>query len=382
MNKNSCNKLNLDISSKSSSFISNSKLNSNSHSAQYLFCNQVKQISTGESKSDNNYSFDSDSTFAEDVVKKRNSPNKKDRFKLKNLLTFSSFKLQEDSIEKETNAKKSSQNDVQLKKNKECKKKLTHQALSLSSGFTTLSNTNNYSPKLVPIDCITDNLRLSQFYFSLDKNGSNDKLKVENETEMPNQRLLFTQPGILFRRRDGTDQKSIFSYKEYINQRNVRRKSSTIQAGCFVSNLLENSNGVCNKSKEIRNNLSIKNNNSKEKIERNLINKALKRGSIHFKPKVNTDIGVSVGVNDMKLRKKLLKLQQEQQNFKHASSSFLSIGVERRKMAFVAESLNLTDVEGYFKSNNSDKEVALEATNATNTFLNISRADAISLLVS
>jgi hypothetical protein len=217
MNSNNYNKLPLNQSSKSSALIFNGKFNTrNSHSTEKILGNQVKQPT--ESKSDNNYSFETETTSTQEApktnaLKKNNSPNKRDRFRLKNLLSFPSFKFAEDNFDKEANAKKPLRNENQTTNSlKDSKNKLTHQALSLSSGVTTLSNTNNYSPKLVPFDCITENLRTCQFYFSLDKKASNDKLKVDNATESSNGRFLFPQPGLLFRRRDATDQKQILTH--------------------------------------------------------------------------------------------------------------------------------------------------------------------------
>lgn len=97
--------------------------------------------------------------------------------------------------------------------------------------------------------------------------------------------------------------------KEHIKQRNVRRKSSTIQTtGCFA----HSSSCGAQQQQHVNNDVE-------------LLRKAAKRGSIHFDHS-----------DPKQLRQRLLMLQQKQQAFAHVAHNQLGIsgGKGVRKKAF------------------------------------------------
>lgn len=103
--------------------------------------------------------------------------------------------------------------------------------------------------------------------------------------------------------------------KECLSQKNVRRKSSTLNTSCV------NFSYPCNKSST----LSFK----RSHLDINLIQKAARRGSIHFydnKRKKNHD--------DDTFRQKLLKLQRQQMEFLQSNTQIAHHGVNGRKLAF------------------------------------------------
>ncbi|CAF0758433.1 unnamed protein product [Brachionus calyciflorus] len=106
--------------------------------------------------------------------------------------------------------------------------------------------------------------------------------------------------------------------KECLNQKNVRRKSSSINTGCV------NFANSCNK-------LSNSNTFKRQHLDVNLIEKAARRGSIHFydKKKKNSNDELD------DFRQRLLKLQRLQLEFLKANPLLSSNGTYRRKRAFV-----------------------------------------------
>lgn len=105
--------------------------------------------------------------------------------------------------------------------------------------------------------------------------------------------------------------------KECINQKNVRRKSSTMNTSC-----VNFSNSYNKVSSLKRNQLNV-----------NLIQKAARRGSIHFYDYDKTK--KIYGEDAENFRQRLLKLQRQQLEFLKANPQLSSNGAHRRKRAFV-----------------------------------------------
>ena len=129
---------------------------------------------------------------------------------------------------------------------------------------------------------------------------------------------------------------------------NVRRKSSTLNAtGCFSTSYPYEKVCAANCAQATTRFLNAVNSmnrwNSPAKLNESLLEKAEKRGSIHYSQYGTSDIGVCLGVNDIKFRKKLLRLQRQQQEFEWAASSYLTSGIDRRKKGFVVN--NMSDFE-------------------------------------
>lgn len=103
--------------------------------------------------------------------------------------------------------------------------------------------------------------------------------------------------------------------KECLSQKNVRRKSSTLNTSCV------NFTNPCNKSSTL--------NLKRSHLDMNLIQKAARRGSIHFydnKKKKNQE--------DDTFRQKLLKLQRQQLEFLQSNTQLAHHGFNGRKLAF------------------------------------------------
>lgn len=301
---------------------------------------------------------------------------------------------------------------IQTKK----KNKLQHQAMSLSTAIQSIvAASPSITPQIVPHSTITNLLRAS--HTKATDETSNAKPIVSSSAaeaissatvqlqSIPKSTLFST--GLLFQRLSpnsgastATGQSKLggkSNLKEHLKQKNVRRKSSTINAGCFLSNNLiinsEKQSHSCSsrlsptpstkKPANISPKTSISrasskkqpkaNSNNNQLIDPNLMAKAAKRGSIHYYDTAsfpvpytanpisrnsNANIGVLVGVNDTKFRKKLLRLQQKQIEFTTASSSHLTPGFYRRKKAFVVDNTSLysnNDDDSNYNINNDNK---------------------------
>lgn len=261
------------------------------------------------------------------------------------------------------------------------KKHLTHQALSLSSAFSSISSSHVSNVVIAPHSTVTSSLMSSS---SLNSNSnSSGKLQGMHSPTVPEKTTiiqttpnsttvissyaakttLFTS-GLLFSRNTDSSRSqtsksknSKTNYKERIKSMNVRRKSSTINASCFSSFdrpclLNQPTTSASSSSKQQHQTKAMaKTTSTTSTLNDSLIAKAAKRGSIHFyqpldiKRNSNGNIGVCLGVNDIKFRKKLLKLQQQQQAFVTAASTLLTTGVDRRKKAFVVDNMSILSDE-------------------------------------
>lgn len=157
------------------------------------------------------------------------------------------------------------------------------------------------------------------------------------------------------------------NYKEQMKRLNVRRKSSTLNgSSCFAStNLASSTLLACDRN--LANYIKCKNSNEKlnksndrkdirmSPLDEKLMTKAAKRGSIHY---------FDASKNNANFREILLKLQKKQQEFDNASSSLLSVGINRRKKAFAAVD-NSSDYEY------EDEENSFNDDEANNNYNNI-----------
>ena len=297
-----------------------------------------------------NYQQQKEKSNEANTAVKTNSP-KKSHFSLKKILSFSSstessfIKLPFLSFESKClcksstnkalcNCKKNSHDSLNLltketspaaskRVDKSVKKKLINQPMSLNSAFNSISQKNYTSPNASAAYNLGGDLHYDSSNHNMDNkivlvSEFEDKVTSTTTTTSTTticsseKASLFVNSGLLFNRYLNIQPKK--NYKEKIKSLNVRRKSSLLINEKSI--LAECSNSTAQFYKAL----------SEQANEGNAIQH---RGS-------NTSIGMLMGVNDLKLRKKLLRLQKQQNDFIFASSKFLSTGQERRKKAFAA----------------------------------------------
>ena len=337
---------------------------SNHQLADKLLENEHENVNGSVYKLDDDYlSFqqqqkEKSNNEAANTAGKTISP-KKSHFSLKKILSFSSstessfIKLPFLSFESKClcksstnkavcNCKKSSHDSLNLltkesspaaagaassskRVDKSVKKKLINQPMSLNSAFNSISQKNyTMSPSAavaytnlggeLHYDAATHNLDnkivlVSEFEDKMTSTTTTTSTTTICSSEKAS---LFVNSGLLFNRYLNMQPKK--NYKEKIKSLNVRRKSSLLINEKSI--LAECSNSTAQFYKAL----------SEQANEASAMQH---RGS-------NTSIGMLMGVNDLKLRKKLLRLQKQQNDFIFASSKFLSTGQERRKKAFAA----------------------------------------------
>lgn len=230
-------------------------------------------------------------------------------------------------------------------------KKLKHQAFSLSSAFSSLTTSSLLIPQLASSNTITNSLLqtpLSEKTVSTTKLGNS---KQTTTVDTLTSRTTLHNSGLFINRsNNGLNKNGKTNYKDHVNTKNVRRRSSTLNANmCFLSNRHNNStlHDCAYATNQFLKALDKMNSNSNSATDLNSThhqsNESLK--TVSNRISVNSNIGILVGASDIKFRKKLLKLQQRQQDFIYAASTYLPTGLERRKKAFAADNLSYTEYD-------------------------------------
>jgi hypothetical protein len=229
-------------------------------------------------------------------------------------------------------------------------KKLKHQAFSLSSTFNAMTTATIQQSPLAMLSN-----KQSEKTVSTIKSGN---LKQTTVVDTFSSKTTLLNSGLFLNRKKK-------NYKDHVHTKNVRRRSSTLNANlnlltarntlneCAfattqflkaldnISNCSTTNNSPIAEEKESFNSYSSNSNSNNNN-----------NNNSRF-PSVTSNLGVIVGVSDIKFRKKLLKLQQQQKDFVYASSAYLSTGKERRKKAFAAECLNYNTDESEHEDKNN-----------------------------
>lgn len=262
------------------------------------------------------------------------------------------------------------------------KLKLKHQAFSLSSAFSSLTSSSLLIPQLASSNVINNSLMQSTSVVPSLATQSTEKIitKSGNSKQITTVDTLTAKTtllnsGLLFSR---SNKNLKTNYKEHINTKNVRRRSSTLNANmCFLSTK-HNTNSTLHECALATNQFlkAINKMNSRSDeaglntgSDSSTLTKVNSDSMAHLANRisVNSSIGVIVGASDIKFRKKLLKLQQRQQDFTYAASTYLPTGLERRKKAFAADNLSYTD---YDESDEVNAENASSFNNDNNNDFN------------
>ncbi len=230
-----------------------------------------------------------------------------------------------------------------------CQKKLKHQALSLSSTFNAMTTATIQQSPLAMLSN-----KQSEKTVSTIKSGN---LKQTTVIDTFSSKTTLLNSGLFLNRKKK-------NYKDHVHTKNVRRRSSTLNANQNLLGTARNTLNECAfattqflKALDNISNCSTTNNSpiaeEKESFNSYSSNSNNNNNNGSRFPSFTSNLGVIVGVSDIKFRKKLLKLQQQQKDFVYASSAYLSTGKERRKKAFAAECLNYnTDESEHEEKNN------------------------------
>ena len=219
-------------------------------------------------------------------------------------------------------------------------KKLKHQAFSLSSAFSSITASTLLIPQLASNNQVANHLstpiQQSEKTVSTIKSGNSKQITIidtlSSKTTLLNSGLFLNE-----------SKNGIKNYKDHINTKNVRRRSSTLNANLNLWLNRKNADTVHECAYATSQFLK-----ALDKINSGYdvtIDNATIENEFSNRISVNSSLGILIGASDIKFRKKLLKLQQRQQDFIYAASNYLPTGYERRKKAFAADNLSYTEFD-------------------------------------